>query len=389
MAFAEEPPEGHPAMDEIPHEGVTRANPPISANAPPIHPMDWRKLEHATPPERDWAIDHWLGMNHVTLLAGAGGVGKSLVSQMIGSALCLGENYLGTIVQPRRVLIWACEDDADEIWRRQVAIARYFDVPLSAFADGNRLVIVPRSGEENTLRTKQGWCPLWAELQEQVCDYKADVLFLDNVGQTCSEEIDRYTVTSFVNGCAGLGKPADLKTATVLLAHPGKSLGSEYSGSTAWENACRMRWYFGAKLPDQEKDESDPPADGERFLSKRKTNYSVRDFRRFTYDNGVLIPDQESGLPPAHDMKMRTLHAEGVIMRAIPVLTAMGKFPTDGSTSPEYLPKLILEFKLGEGMQKKELGIVMRGLMVLGRIRRAQIGAYSNRNPRIGLVLSE
>ena len=37
-------------------------------------PLDWRTLADGEPPLRDWAIDHWVGMGHVTLLAGKGGV---------------------------------------------------------------------------------------------------------------------------------------------------------------------------------------------------------------------------------------------------------------------------------------------------------------------------
>lgn len=365
-----------------PPEGFERTNASISTA---IQPMDWRELADRTPPARDWAIDHWLGMGHTTLLAGPGGAGKSLLSQIMASALCLGVPYFGATTRARRVLIWACEDDEEEIWRRQVRIAEYFGVELADFSDNDRLIIMPRAGRENTLRTKQGWLPLWAELEEQVCDYKADILFLDNVGQTCADEIDRHNVTAFVNGFSGIGRRANLKTAAILLAHPAKAAGSEFSGSTAWETAVRMRWYFGPRLPDQ-KDFEEAVDDSERFLCKRKTNYSAKDFHKFTYDNGILLPDAAGPTVTPQDFKMRQRHAEGVLLRSLLALQSMGKTPTDGHTSPEYLPKLIVDFKLSESLTKQELAAAMRGLMVLGKLKRAEVGKYGNRGVRFGLV---
>ena len=131
-----------------------------------VRPMDWDELSTKVAPPRDWAIDGWLGMDYVTLLAGAGGTGKSLASQMLASSLALGMDFLGQPKQARKCLMWMCEDDFDELWRRQEKIAAYFGVPLKSF-DG-LLQIIPRVGLENTLRTKtmgqSGWTPLWGSL---------------------------------------------------------------------------------------------------------------------------------------------------------------------------------------------------------------------------------
>jgi hypothetical protein len=81
--------------------------------------LDWRALELGNPPEREWAIEHWLGMGHVTLLAGGGGTGKTLLAQAMGSCLALRREYLDWMPAERRVLMWATEDDRDELWRRQ------------------------------------------------------------------------------------------------------------------------------------------------------------------------------------------------------------------------------------------------------------------------------
>ena len=59
--------------------------------------MDWHGLEVLTPPERDWAINGWLGMGHVTLLAGPGGSGKTAVCQSLLSAMSLGYDVIDSV----------------------------------------------------------------------------------------------------------------------------------------------------------------------------------------------------------------------------------------------------------------------------------------------------
>lgn len=350
-----------------------------------VPPLDWPALDGKTPPDREWAIKHWLGMGHVTLLAGPGAIGKTLLAQTIASHLAWGQSIIDEIERPRKVLMWACEDDHDELWRRQIAIAAHMDVSLSAFEEN--LVIVPRAGNENTLLTNTygspGWTPLIEELREQVNDLKIDVLILDNVRQLCANEIDGHFVTRFVNTFAAM-RPG---LATVLLAHPSRAQGSEFSGNGAWENACRMRWYLGNKLPGEKHD--DPDDEGEtdtRYLYKRKANYSAKDVIKLDYRDGLLLPNEASQGAPVGDI-FRAGLAENIVLKSIPRLIAMGKCPTDGATSPEYLPRLMIEFKLQENMTKRDLTSAMRGLMLSGRIRKQIAGQYANRSPKMGLVL--
>ena len=57
-------------------------------------PLDFRTLAAKQPPERDWAIERWLGMGHVTLLAGVGGIGKTLLAQMMASAVAIERDFI-------------------------------------------------------------------------------------------------------------------------------------------------------------------------------------------------------------------------------------------------------------------------------------------------------
>jgi hypothetical protein len=348
-------------------------------------PLNWPELEErGEPPPRRWAIKGWLGFGHVTLIVGSGGIGKTLISQQLGSALALGREFLGEVERRQNVLMWACEDDHDELWRRQISIAAWLGVKLGAFEEC--LTIEPRAGLDNALVAtdfgKLCWTPLIETLREQAEDLRSDIVILDNVAQLYQgNENQRGAVTTFMNGLVG----ALPGRAILLLAHPSRGLNSEFSGSSAWENCARTRLYLGSKLPDQpaEDDETD---DNTRYLARRKANYSSKDYCRFRFEDGVLKPD---GAPAGGIIDtVRRDTAVRVVTAALSKLATKGVRVTDGKTSPSYLPRVILDYKLGENYSKRELGEAMRTAIIDGTITRGVVGKYgSNRAPMEGLML--
>lgn len=356
---------------------------------PPVRrAIDWAALaERGIPPDRAWLISHWLGKG-ATLLAGSGGVGKSLLAQTIATALALGVPFIDTITQPQRVLMWACEDDHDELWRRQVAICSLFGVSLGELAE--RLIIEPRLGLDNSLFVPiygtPTWTPLKEELLAQVGDYKAEVLILDNIGQTygCNEN-DRHAVTVYVNGCGSLA------SSTLLLGHPAKAAKSEFSGSTAWENAVRMRWYLGTTLPDQEsekgEDSVEEPDDSVRYLAKRKSNYTVRDYRKMTCANNIISIDGNAiGVAAPFMAAESRAAAERWIIQGIGDLKRINMHGSAAPSSREFLPKKLLSMKLGGPYSLKELREATNRLLLSERIKEIEVGKLSNRMPRMGLI---
>lgn len=374
------PPEGVP---ERPYKAtVTPLKPPDTAK-PKRAPLDWSRLAGLEPPERRWAIKGWLGFGHVTLMVGSGGIGKTLLAQQMASCLALGKPFIGDIPEPLTCLMWACEDDHDELWRRQVALARWCNVGLEAFAGG--LVIVPRHGLDNAIAVSDfgnvAFTPRLAELEEQANDLRADVVILDNAGQVYGAgENDRHAVTAFLNALSG----ALPGRALLLLAHPSRSSGSEFSGSSAWENVTRTRLYLGATLPGEKPDEE--PADDVRYLARRKANYSPRDWRRMTYAEGALTVEEQAG---GMVEKIKAGRAERAILAALQKLATMGLHGTHGKRSANFLPKMMAEYHLDEGIASRELTAAMRALMVDGRIKTEKIGTSQNRHPIIGLIECE
>lgn len=381
-----------PGRPSTPQENLAFAKagaPPQSEDRFASRALDWEALEErGLPPARAWALDSWLGMGHVTLLAGMGGVGKSLLAQQMGTALALGREFIVKPTEARTVLYWAGEDDHDELWRRQMAISAHFQSPLSALR--GRFHIEPMADRQcslfeefhgETMRTSA-----MNDLDEQIKDLHADVVILDNIARLFGgRENDRHQVTSFI---------AELTAATVstgaavlLLGHVSKAQNSEFSGSTAWENACRARLYFGDQPPDAKEpkdgDDEEPPTDL-RFLARRKANYSARDICTLRYEKGaydVIVAPSGGGVIAS----IRTERAKRIVIDSLGRLLIMGLDPNDSTASPNYLPKLIAAHSLAEGFTKQELGQAMRHLMTDGKLRRQVTGQYANRTPKHGL----
>lgn len=354
-------------------------------------PMQWRELAEREPPPRIWHMQDWLSTTP-TLFAGGGGIGKTLLAQTMATALALGRAFLEAVSRPTTVLMWCCEDEHDELWRRQIAICKYFGVHMSEL--GDRLIIQPRAGLDNVLMTRTngavGWTRVREELREEVRDYGASVLFLDNARHLfLGDESDGGQVTTFVNGLAGLG-PAGAFT-PVVLAHPARSSGSEFAGSAAWENSVRMRWFLSVTRPDA-KLEDEPVDDNVRYISKRKANYAARDCIRLTRKDGVLAPEvvQEKLFQKYYGggLGNRKEDAESCVLDGLAKLVHRQIRTTAAQNTGDYLPKKMREAGLAADFSPKELGDALARMRLDGRIVEAsgQFGHYANRMPKSGLV---
>lgn len=371
--------EAETSVADISGPHISPANEPLPDHKPRHNYLHWAALDGLEPPPFDWLLEHWLSW-HPTLLAGRGGIGKSLLVQQLGTALALGFATWCTASAPVKVLYWACEDDHDQLWRRQAKICAHYGIGMSSLRDNFR--VDARYGFENTLLSTEFGRPLWTGqielLREQVNDLKTDVLILDNLGHTFGgNENVRHDVTLFINGIAGLVQ--DRPFCPVFLGHPSKSANSEYSGSTAWENAVRMRWYLDDKMPDQRSESEGDPDQDFRVLAKRKFNYTRRDYVQLRFGDGVLVPEQLENSSPGLMQHLRKRKARTVILSAIRKLTAVRIF---GGNQPgrNYLPHLIIENKLSEDCTKAELSEAMRAMILAQEIEMSDLGKNAARH---------
>lgn len=350
-------------------------------------PLRWAELKDREPPQRQWAIDGWLGRGHVTLLAGPAGAGKTAIAQSIASAVAVGNSIVDHVPQPLNSLIWAGEDDENELWRRQIAIARWLNEPIEHFED--RLILQPYPEDDITLAAlADGRLVKTAqleELREQIGDYKAGLVFVDSVARVFGgNENDRHQVTQFIAWLTWALEPT--RAALCLLGHPAKAQGSEYSGSTAWEASVRARLFFGYRLPDQPAPSEDdpPPDDNLRYLAKRKTNYSQRDVRQVRWEAGCMQPQSEpENAPPRGPMATQFLMDE--TLRVLRRLKAMG-IETSSSPGVNFLPRVAVKQRLTDGITERDLRVGLAELMKAGRVRMGVVGRYAKGAERHGLM---
>lgn len=291
--------------------------------------VDFGSLDHTTPAPRDEVVPGWLPRGTVIYLGGAGGHGKTTAAQQLAFCVASGDSFLGLpIVQGRTLGIFG-EDDSEELLRRGARIlAAQFLSPGQVrpwvHLDG-------RAGKDNLLMTFNARrvgrpTALFKRIKEECAAFCPILVILDNAAQLFGgEENDRGQVTQFVNMLTGLAR--EFNCAVLLLGHPAKATGSEYSGSTAWENAVRTRLFL---------EQCD---DGTLALRKSKSNYSPLEEIKIEYRSppGAFfrVPAGGSETPQAVET------AKSALLEALRVLTGREQSASHVTTARNYLPKLM------------------------------------------------
>ena len=265
---------------------------PTAETIPLLDPAAWAGAET---PAREWALYEMILIGQVTYLTGAGSSGKSLMGQQLATCIAVGIPFLGLDVRQGVALYLTCEDDADELHRRQKAICAALGVPLNALsgklhlaslagAIGNELATFDALGHMAT-------SPAWERLRATVLACRASFIVLDNVAhQFAGNENIRNQVAAFLSLLNGLA--AETGAAILLLGHPNKA-GADYSGSTAWENQVRSRLFLTIPTDD---DGAVPDPDA-RTLSRGKANYARNgEALSFRWHNWAFVRDED--LPP-------------------------------------------------------------------------------------------
>ena len=128
------------------------------------------------------------------------------------------------------------------------------------------------------------------------------------------------------------------------------------------------------------------PDSNVRYLAKRKANYSALDYRRITYNSGALICDVIEVGGPSVMAGLEADRAERVVLEGFDTLARMRVSMSDGTTSPQFLPKLLCKRNLAQGLPQKNLERALYRLLDGGVLVRAVVGKYANRADRYGLV---
>lgn len=240
--------------------------------------VNFGDLDTNPPPPRRWVLEGWIPRGAVTALSGMGGTGKSLIAQQLATAVAHGLPFLSIATTRGPVLGLFAEDDADELRRRHIGIARHY----APTEPGAGLFIDARAGLDNTLAVfeKSGRIKpteVFKAFKAEAERIRPVLVLVDNIAQTfAGSEIDRHQVTAFCNLLTAIAQAADC--GVLLLGHVAKGDGSEYSGSTAWDAAVRARLFLSRG------------DDGVLTLQKSKSNYAARDQVQFVRnDQGAFV----------------------------------------------------------------------------------------------------
>lgn len=270
-----------------------------------VQPTDWvgRPV-----PLRHWFLQNICARGDVTLFNGDGGVGKSLLCQQLQTALALGMPWLG-LKPPNagiRSLALYCEDNEDELHRRQAGINRYYSCD---YGDLGAVMMLDRVGEQNALMTfsrrdgGQGQIThLYRQVEAMIADHQAEVVIIDTAADTFSgSEIDRESVRTFVQRLRGWA--IRMNGVVILTQHPslaGLSSGSGASGSTGWHNSVRSRVYM--QRPKRYDADGEEIPTNERELVFKKANYGPLGNKiRMLWKEGVFVTTDEAGPQTIYD----------------------------------------------------------------------------------------
>jgi RecA-family ATPase len=375
--WLEYPAEGMPGELEPPHVLIdkARAVKGVAVNSvaaqvwrkPPeangLQAMDWVALAGQSAPERPWIVPGWIPSRAVTLLAGSGGTGKSLLVQQWLTAIATGEPFLGMVpAEPVPVLYVNCEDDSDELWRRQEDICSAIGVDMLHLRAAG-FHVLPRMGCANGLgsfdelgKFRPG--ELLQDIRAYAVANGVRQVALDNLAHLFpGKEIDRAQVTAF---CAALATLAlEIDGSVLLVGHPAKAEGSTFSGSTAWEAAVRQRLYLSRE---QDGDGKEIETSDIRSLTIGKANYTGKGQEVELLWRAGAFHLAERGDTPAGDSV-----AEAAFLQCLDACTAQRRNVSD-KPSRAYAPKVFAGMAAGKKTGQKGLERAMERLFDRGVI---------------------
>jgi RecA-family ATPase len=331
------------------------------------------------PPPRRWIVPQWIPYEVVTGFYGDGGVGKSLLVQQLQTATALGATWIGLPVEQTASLGVYCEDDENELWRRQCPIN------ASYFADHDTLGLthwMSRLGEDNLLMTfgRSGVGKLTkfhAQVLEAAIDLKVKLVIVDTAADVFGgNENDRGQVRQFVQRALG-GIALKIGGAVVCCAHPsraGLKSGDGDSGSTGWSNAFRSRLYLSHV-------EDHPNG---RILERKKANYAARnDELKLRWHHGVIIPDGIA--PPDAPTMAKVAEIKATFLDLLREMNRQKRPVSSSSKSSNYAPR---EFERLPTEQRRGFGQVdfekaMNALFLSGAIENVDYGRKGDERTRI------
>jgi RecA-family ATPase len=349
--------------------------------AEPLAPINPAMLAGRPVPPRQWLVPEWVPMARATGLYGSGGEGKTRLAQQLATAGAIGAHWLGLSARRCNSLLVYCEDDFDEMHRRQEEINQHYGC---GFANLGAMRWLPRLGGDNALMSFDAGRALLSAFFNEVLrvalEHRAQLIVVDTLADVFSgNENDRGQARAFVQ--AALGYLArETQGAVIALAHPsrtGVNSGSGESGSTAWIGAFRSQLYLSSPKADGE-EHPDPDA---RLLTRKKSNAARRDETiELRWHDGVFI---RTGPPTRTLGSIERRNCEAVFLDLLDKVNAEGQPVSSNTKSGNYVARLFARRPDQDRFKRADFERAMQTLFVAGEIRNEPYGGKGDERFRI------
>jgi RecA-family ATPase len=351
---------------------------------PVFSPADWQGVQA---PERVWRWENFIPDLQATLLTGAGAAGKSLATQQQSTCIAMGIPFLGVPVRQAPALYITCEDDMEELHRRQEAICASLGITMEE-TRGKLFLLSLQGAIGNELATfapdgKMSVAPRYFEIESLCLELGIKHVTIDNTAHTfAGNENDRHQVAAYV----GLNNKLALTIggSVVMVGHPNKA-GDSYSGSTAWENQVRSRLYLEVPKSGEEGAPIDPDM---RVLRNEKANYSQRGAEvRFFWAKGAFVLEEALSQEDRDtSASTQAFHENKLFLSLLDMLTEQRRNVSHKPRAGNYAPKIMAGMPAAKGYSKANFERAMERLFMLEEIvADAQLWLGKDRHPVIGL----
>jgi hypothetical protein len=344
-----------------------RPQPNGQDNSPALAAIDPTALHGLAIPPRHWLVPDWVPMARATSLYGSGGEGKTLIAQMLATACAIGGKWLSMSVRKHNSVLLFCEDDLDEMHRRQADINAFYEC---SFADLGAMRWLPRLGADNSLMVFENGRARHTDLFEQLLSaaktHQAGLVITDTLADVFGgNENDRAQARTFAQ--SALGHIArETGAASLTLAHPsltGSANGSTGSGSTGWKGTFRSQLYLESPAPE----EGEPPNPNIRVLRRAKANYARRDETiELRWKDGIFVPlHAATGIIASIERRS----AERVFLDLLAAIIAKGSYVSESAqAASRYAPRVFSQHPDREGFRLADFKRAMGDLFAMGKI---------------------
>jgi len=310
----------------------------------------------------EWVAKEMIPRGSVTSLYGVGSIGKSMLAMQLAECIATGQPFMGIDVMTGTVLTLMHEDDEDEQTRRIHRLGGSAERVLSVADDGDEAGPCMMRFD---LRGRPQWTEAGERFEATVAEHRPLLSILDPIALIYGgNENDRTQVSAFAHRLKWIC--AKYRTTILLIGHPAKAEGSEFSGSTAWDTAVRSRLILKKK----------ENTEREYLLQRPKSNYAPRDSEGLhliqKIDGTFDLADSTSiERRRRHEIKERMDQADALVLRFIESQHAQGKQLPTKSTGPSGVFHLMRAVNplMAEGFTAQKLADAATRLLEAGKLR--------------------